>query len=420
MRLLAFNGLFVCALDNGVSRTPAMGWSSWNHFAGKVNEKILLDAADALVSSGLREVGYEYINLDDGWATHRDSQGLLVADTEKFPRGLKFIADYLHERGLKFGIYTARGNLTCMGRPGSDGWERQDAQTFADWGVDYLKEDSCYGTGHGSVWDQYARMRDALNATGRPIYFSVTQAVPYKDAHEAMHCPGVGGLDVVFTTKPWVAQGLDPGELANAFLVEYCNNADAFGQTGGRGGFLSQLDSQQYLTYDNLTRPGAFSDMDMLEVCNGHQSAAEYRAQFSTWVILTSPLILGNDLTNMSAACLEIVMNRDLIAVLKDPMVKRGRLVYPERMTNEVTVQVWSKPLHDGGFAVVAFNRSPRPESVAILWSWLVDHADSCAVRDLWLHRELGRFAASVNTTVPPHDVVALKVYGCTDQSIVV
>lgn len=326
-RLLAFIGLTeVIALNNG-HQLPALGFSTWNHFGGGVSDALLRELADAMVSSGLAAAGYEYLNLDDGWACCRDANGTIMPDPKLFPNGMKAVADYIHSRGLKMGIYTARGSTTCLGRPGSDSYEVQDAMTYASWGIDFLKEDSCGGTTHGSVWEQYARMRDALNATGRPIYFSITEAVDYPDGHTAMHCYG----NSVFTVIPWLQQGLDPTTLANSYLVEYCNNEDVFGYTAGvpaPGGFLSNLDSQALLTYDNLTVPGAFNDNDMLEVCNGGQSTGEYRAQFSAWAILASPLILGNDVRAINEDCLAIITNKEVIAVNQDPLVKRGRLVY--------------------------------------------------------------------------------------------
>ena len=241
---------------------------------------------------------------------------------------MKAVVDYVHSQGLKFGIYTARGSLTCLGRPGSDGHEVQDAALWASWGVDYLKEDSCGGTTHGTMWEQYARMRDALNATGRPILFSITQAQDWKDGHPRMHCYGDGAFSTLFWTT--ATPPLDPRTLANSFLIEYCNGADFFGFTDGDphpGGFLSNLDSQQLLTWDNMSAPGAFNDNDMLEVCHGQQTYAEYAAQFSTWAILASPLILGNDIRNMTPECLAIVANREVIAVNQDALGLRGKLV---------------------------------------------------------------------------------------------
>jgi len=239
---------------------------------------------------------------------------------------MKPLVDYIHSQGLKFGIYTARGSTTCLGKPGSDGHEFQDALSYASWGVDFLIEDSCGGHTNGTVYEQYARMRDALNATGRPIFFSITEALSFSDHYEKMHCYG----DNVFTTIPWFQSGLDIPSLANSALVEYCNNEDFFGSTAGvngPGGFLSNLDSQQLLTFDNLTQPGFTNDNDMLEVCNGGQSAAEYRSQFSTWAILASNLILGHDPRSQSQDCLNIITNTDVIKINQDPLVIRGKLV---------------------------------------------------------------------------------------------
>jgi hypothetical protein len=247
------------ALDNGAGLLPALGWSTWNTFGGNVNDALLRESADTMVSSGLRDAGYEYINLDDGWCVGRNATGYMVADPKLFPAGIKPIVDYIHSKGLKFGIYTARGSLTCLGRPGSDMHEEQDAALWAEWGVDYVKEDSCGGTTHGTMWEQYARMRDALNKTGRPIYFSITQAEDWKDGHPRMHCYGNGAFSTLFWTT--ADPPLDPRTLANSYLVEYCNNVDDFGYTDGSprpGGFLSNLDSQQLLTWDNMTGPGAW------------------------------------------------------------------------------------------------------------------------------------------------------------------
>ncbi len=313
-------------LNNGVV-TPALGFSTWNHFGGSVSDALIRELADAMNTSGLLEAGYQYLNLDDGWAHGRFPNGTIIPDPALFPYGMKPLIDYVRSRNIKFGIYTARGSLTCMGRPGSNGYEALDAATYAEWGVEYLKEDSCGGTVNGTVFEQYARMRDGLNATGKQIYFSITEAVPWTDAFPSMHCYG----NNVFTVIPWVEQGLNPADLANSFLVEYCNNMDVFGYTGGQptpGGFLSNLDSQALLNYDNLTAVGAFADNDMLECCNGGQTQAEYRSQFSTWAILASPLILGNDPRSMDADCLEVILNTEVIAINQDPLVVRGGLVY--------------------------------------------------------------------------------------------
>lgn len=195
--------------------------------------------------------------------------------------------------------------------------------------ADYLKEDSCGGTTHGTMWEQYVRMRDGLNKTGRPIYFSITQAQDWDDGHARMHCYGSGAFSTLFWTT--ANPPLDPRTLANSYLVEYCNNMDMFGDTdgypNGPGGFLSNLDSQQLLTWDNMSMPGSFNDNDMLEVCHGTaQTYEEYSAQFSTWAILASPLILGNDIRSMTDDCKSIILNKEVIAVNQDPLGIRGRL----------------------------------------------------------------------------------------------
>ena len=325
------------ALDNGAGLKPPMGMSTWNYFGASINETLLLSLADAMVSSGLRDAGWTYLNVDDGWAVGRAADGTLVADPVAFPRGLAFVADYVHARGLRFGLYTSYTSLTCQGRPGSLGHEALDAATFAAWGVDYLKVDDCGGATNGTAWESYARMRDGLNATGRSVYLSVCQLLPYAgfvgdgNFTELLCFGGAAAGAPAYTVLPWLAAGLAPQELANAYLIEWCNNEATFGETdkevGIAGSLLSNLDAQQLLTFDNLTMPGAFSDMDMLEICNPGLSQAEARAELSLWVFLASPLILGNDIRSMSADCLELVLNTELLAVSQDDIVVRARKV---------------------------------------------------------------------------------------------
>lgn len=216
-------GYIVCflygaaALNNGLGLTPPLGLSTWNYFAANVNATLLMQIADAFVSSGLKDAGYEYINLDDGWADHRLPNGTIVANSQKFPAGLEPVISYIHSKGLKFGIYTSYTSLTCQNLPGSNGYEAIDAKTYADWGVDYLKEDDCYGSSNEPAWQSYSKMRDALNATGRPIYFSICQFVPYVGPYPEMHCAGGG---TAYTIFPWLAAGLNPQDVANSFLIE--------------------------------------------------------------------------------------------------------------------------------------------------------------------------------------------------------
>eukprot|EP00040_Diaphanoeca_grandis_P019806 m.104901 g.104901 ORF g.104901 m.104901 type:complete len:660 (+) comp27602_c1_seq1:1807-3786(+) len=325
--------IVVDGLENGLGcHGPAMGWSSWNTFGPKLSESLIIETVDAIVSSGLKDSGYQYVNIDDGWSVGRFPNHTLKHDSNLFPRGIAYVADYVHSKGLLFGIYGARGNLTCQGRPGSLGFEELDAQTFASWGVDFLKYDSCDGSDDPeTAWDQYATMRDSLNKTGREMWYSITQRMTFADLNKqqsqmyCVHPPRDWGA---FTVLPWVKSGKDVVGIANSYLIEFCNNHDVFGHTGVATGFLSQLDSQALLTFDSLTVAGAYNDADMLECCHGDQTDAEYRSQFSTFAILTSPLILGNDVRNMSQSCLDIIANKEIIALNQDSRVARGTLVY--------------------------------------------------------------------------------------------
>jgi hypothetical protein len=221
------------------------------------------EIADSMVSSGLRELGYQYINIDDSWASHRDARGNLVADLTKFPSGMKALADYIHSKGLKFGIYSSRGDTTCVGQPGSRGFEKQDAALFASWDVDYLKYDSCGSFANIPVWDQNAIMRDALNMTGRPIYYSICAIFPWESLAKECY-PNLLFSPIPFLTHKEVTY--QPYYLANAWLVEYCNMADTFGKTEGGYGMLSNLDAQQDLTWANISGHGGWNDMDMTTV----------------------------------------------------------------------------------------------------------------------------------------------------------
>jgi alpha-galactosidase len=258
--------------------TPPMGWNSWNKFAcDGINERVIRETADAMVSSGMKDAGYEYIVIDDCWQTGRDSSGNIIVDAKKFPSGIKALADYIHSKGLKFGIYSCAGNKTCAGRPGSHGHEYQDAISYARWGVDYLKEDWC-NTGSQNAKASYTLMRDALYKAGRPIVFSLCEWG---------------------TNKPWEwAAGIGHlwrtcGDIANNWSKMEGDKGRIWG-----GSVLANLDLQKGL--EEYAGPGHWNDPDMLEVGNGVLSAAEDRAHFSLWCMLAAPLIAGNDLNNMT------------------------------------------------------------------------------------------------------------------------
>jgi alpha-galactosidase len=357
-------------LDNRVARTPPMGWNSWNHFGCDVSAQLIRETADAMVASGLKDAGYQYVVIDDCWQVARDARGRLVADSARFPGGMKPLADYVHSRGLKFGLYTDAGRRTCQGRPGTYGSEDVDARTFAEWGVDYVKEDWCNAEGLDAP-TQYAKFRDALAQTGRPIVFSICEWG---------------------SASPW-----DWGP-ATGNLWRTTNDIE-----DNWTSMLSNLDiSGQHAA---AARPGAWNDPDMLEIGNGGMTDDEYRAHFSLWAIMAAPLIAGNDLRTMSPATREILTNREVIAVDQDSLGVQGTVV--EERSPEL--QVWMKPLKGGSRAVVLLNRSALQTVIAASW-WRLRVSGPAHVRDLWSHADLGTFSDRFSATVPAHGAVMVRV----------
>jgi alpha-galactosidase len=358
-------------LDNGLARTPPMGWNSWNHFGCNVSEQLIEQEADAIASSGMRDAGYRYVVIDDCWQTARDARGVIVADSARFPHGIKALADYVHSKGLKFGIYTDAGTKTCQGRPGTLGHEEQDARTYAKWGVDYVKEDWC-NAAHLTAPTQYAKFRDALAHAGRPIVFSICE---WGSNQPWGWAPRVGNL--------WRTTD-DIEDKWSSMLA----NLDQNGQ------------------HATAARPGAWNDPDMLEVGNGGMTDDEYRAHFSLWAIMAAPLIAGHDVRSMSDSTKAILLNREVIAVDQDSLGAQGILV-EERTPDR---QVWSKPLADGSRAVALLNRSGEPATIAVSFARAGLHVDSATVRDLWAHADRGRFGRQYSASVPPHAVVMVRL----------
>ncbi|HEY1951642.1 MAG TPA: glycoside hydrolase family 27 protein [Gemmatimonadaceae bacterium] len=348
-----------------------MGWNSWNHFGCNVSEALIRGTADAMVTSGMRDAGYRYVVIDDCWQVSRDRAGTIVADPQRFPHGIKALADYVHSKGLQFGIYTDAGTKTCQGRPGTFGFETRDAQTYASWGVDYVKEDWCNATGLDAR-TQYTKFRQALDRTGRPIVFSICE----------------WGIN-----QPW--------DWAPAVGNLWRTTDDI---SDNWPSMLSNLD--QSAQHSAVARPGAWNDPDMLEVGNGGMTADEYRAHMSLWAMQAAPLIAGNDLRAMSEETKSILTNPEVIAVDQDALGAQGTLVSsgpPER-------QVWSKPLRDGSRAVVLLNRSAAPDSINVSFRRAGIRADSASVRDLWRHVDLGRFRRGYTTVVPGHAALMLRI----------
>jgi len=384
--LHVFVVLCVCAtpavaLENGLARTPPMGWNSWNKFLCKdLNEKVVRDAADSMIATGMQNAGYQYIVIDDCWAKARDASGNIVPDAETFPSGIKALADYVHKRGLKFGIYTAAGATTCAHRPGSLGHEYQDARQYAEWGVDYLKEDWCNGLPGQGVEASYTLMRDAIAATGRPIVFSLCE----------------GGVN-----RPWLwAQSV--GNLWRTTTdIQDCWSCK---RSWGGAGVVLILDIVNDLY--SYAGPGHWNDPDMLEIGNGGLSETESRAHFSLWAIMAAPLLAGNDLTKMSAETLSILTNKEVIAVDQDQLGIQGH-----RVRKDGNAEVWSKQLADGGRAVALLNRSETAEKITVQWRDIGYPARlNAKVRDLWNHSESGQHTDGYTAEVSPHGVVMLTV----------
>jgi alpha-galactosidase len=369
------------ALDNGLARTPPMGWNSWNKYACKgLNEKVVRETADAMVSNGMKDAGYQFVIIDDCWQTGRDAEGNIVADAERFPSGIKALADYIHAKGLKFGIYSDAGAMTCAKRPGSVGHEYQDAKQYATWGVDYLKEDWCSTLPGQNSESSYTLMRDALAAAGRPIVFSICEWG---------------------STKPWLWAG-PIGNLWRATGdIQDC--WDCKKQWGGNG-VVQILDQMNGL--ETYAGPGHWNDPDMLEVGNGGMTREEYRAHFSMWAMFSAPLLAGNDISNMTADTKEILLNKEVIAIDQDPLGQQGR-----RVKRTGDLEVWSKQLNDGGRAVALLNRGATAAKISVAWSD-VGYPDglTASVRDLWAAKDLPKQRGSYAAEVPSHGVVMVTV----------
>ena len=349
--------------------TPPMGWNSWNKFGCNVSDKLIREMADAVVSSGMQAAGYQYVNIDDCWQVSRDASGTIVADPARFPSGIKALADYVHGKGLKLGIYTDAGTGTCEKRPGSLNHEVQDAKTYASWGIDYVKIDWCNAEGLDPEV-QYAKLRDALANSGRPIVFSICNwgvKTPWRWG------PATGNL--------WRTTGDINDTYERMSLI-------GFGQNG----------------LEKFAGPGHWNDPDMLEVGNGGMKRDEYRTHMALWAILAAPLLAGNDLRNMSPETKELLLNSEVLAVDQDAKGVQGHRVWEEG-----PLEVWVKPLADGSHAVGLFNRSESATKMTLDLN-SVGAPASAKLRDLLDHKDLGTVQNSYSAEVPKHGVVLLKV----------
>jgi alpha-galactosidase len=359
------------ALDAGVAQSPPMGWNSWNRFGCDVDERLIQRTTDSMAASGMRDAGYQYVVIDDCWQVGRDAQGAILADPQRFPSGMAALADYIHARGLKFGLYTDAGRKTCMGRPGSLGHEWQDAATYAAWGVDYVKVDWCAADGLDAA-TQYGVFRDALVATGRPIVLSICtwgEQSPWDWGR------GIGHL--------WRTTGDIADRWPSVLRIIRANAVRAY-----------------------AAGPDGWNDPDMLEVGNGGMTDAEYRTHFSLWAMMAAPLIAGNDLTRMSDATRAILLNQEVIAIDQD-LLGRAALI----VRDDGGPQVWSRPLADpNARAVALFNPTDAPAAITVRWSEIGLAPGAALVRDLWAHADRGAPADSFTATVEPHGTAMLKI----------
>ena len=375
------SGLAQLSRWDSLALTPPMGWNSWNRYHCDINEEIVRATADAMVEKGMRDAGYLYVVIDDCWQIARDEQGNIIPDPERFPSGMKALGDYIHSKGLKFGIYSDAGTKTCQKRPGSRGYEFQDARTYASWGVDYLKYDWC-NTSTQDAPASYALMRQALDATGRPIVFSICEWG---------------------THKPWLWGAKVGGNLWRT-TEDILNCWDCTTDWGGMG-FIWILDKQDTLW--KYAGPGHWNDPDMLEVGNSGLTLEESRAHFSLWCVLAAPLMAGNDIIHMPPEVQEILTNREVIAVDQDSLGRQGR-----KVKDLGDLEVWAKELRDGSRAVVFFNRGEKPDLLSVCWDQIGFPANArVKVRDLWQHKDVGVFQGSYMVEVPRHGAVMIRAW---------
>ena len=358
---------------NGLAKTPPMGWNSWNKFANRVSDAIVRQIADSMVRNGMKDAGYIYVNIDDTWEAGRDAQGNIQTNA-KFP-DMKALAEYVHSKGMKLGIYSSPGPKTCAGYEGSFQHEEQDAKTYAAWGIDYLKYDWCSAS---TVYDYhsmpavYAKMGQALLSSGRPIVYSLCQYGVLNGPHWGA---SVGG-------NLWRTTG------------DISDNWRSMSHIG----FDLQLDLAQY------AGPGHWNDPDMLEIGNGGMTDTEYRTHMSLWSLLAAPLLAGNDLRDVSPAILDILTNKEVIAVDQDPLGKQAK-----RVAKDGDLEVWARPLAGGAYAVGLFNRGGSTAKVTARWSD-IGISGNAHVRDLWAHADRGQSTGEFASDVPSHGVVMIRV----------
>ena len=360
-------------LSDGLAPTPPMGWNSWNRFGVKIDEALVVETAEAMVSSGMRDAGYRYVVIDDGWmAPERDRNGDFVPDPSKFPRGIRALADRIHQLGLKFGIYTDAGTKTCQDLPASLGYEFRDARRFAEWGVDYVKVDWCHTDGMGPR-ALYAKWAMALHATRRPIVLSICEWG---------------------RSRPWEWAGVIGHLWRTAWDIQ-----------PEWSSILTILDRQAEL--HPFAGPDHWNDPDMLEVANGDLTADQSRAHFALWSILAAPLIAGNDLRTMTDEVREILTAPEIVAVAQDPGGRQGR-----RVRRDGDIDVWVRSLRTSGrWAIGVLNRGPDAREVRIALEEIgMDPRADVRVRDLWQRADVGKTRREIVTATTANSATVLGI----------
>ncbi|WP_374048156.1 glycoside hydrolase family 27 protein [uncultured Parabacteroides sp.] len=371
---------------NSLAQTPPMGWNSWNKFGCNVSESLLKEIADAMVTSGMKDAGYEYIVIDDCWQVGRDEQGNIQVDSVRFPSGMKVLADYIHGKGLKLGIYSCAGSYTCQGRPGSRGYQFQDARQYAAWGVDYLKYDWCSNEGQKAE-AAYRTMSDALKASGRPIVFSICE---WGENEPWTWGKGIGHL--------WRVTA----DIRDCYQCKF---------DWGGVGVLDIIDIMAELY--PYAGPGHWNDAEMLEVGNGGMTHDENITHFSMWCMLATPLMAGNDLRKMDTETREILTNKEAIAVNQDSLGQQAR-----RFMDMGEKEIWAKPLANGELAVCFLNRTEQVWKLDHDWKrqtiyFANDvniHKQEYVVRDLWQHKDLGTTKEHTKYDIPGHGVLMVRL----------
>jgi alpha-galactosidase len=381
------------ALENEMARTPPMGWNTWNTFGCNINEQLIRQTADALVANGMAARGYQYVVVDDCWFDpNRDAQGNLRAHPTRFPSGMKALGDYLHGKGLKFGIYQVPAAKTCAqyfnafpGATGSKGHEVQDARQFAAWGVDFLKYDWC--SPEGTIDDQvaaFAKMRDALAATGRPIVYSINSNSIHAKTGRLRDWGDVANM---WRTTEDITNRWDTGSDGNSFM-----------------GVKNIIDWNVPLA--SYARPGGFNDPDMMEVGNGGMTDTEQRSHFAMWAIMAAPLIAGNDIRNASAATLSILNNTDLIAVNQDSLGLQA-----VQVSFDGTRRVLAKQLANGDVAVAMLNQGNTTTTISTTANAVGKTGSSFTLRNLWTGAT-STTTGAISTSVPAHGTAVFRVSG--------